>query len=68
MKFTAEQQNVTNDLIKYINYKGVEINSPEDLDKAFRDYLLNGSASHYYLQTADDHQKKQFAKEITKNL
>ena len=68
MNLTTDQQEVTNDLLKFIQSQKIEINSPEDLDKAFRNYLENGSASHFYLQTADDHQKKQFRKQIEKGL
>lgn len=68
MTLSVEQQTVVNDLAKFIQFKNIEINSPEDLDKAFRDYLINGSATHFYLQVADDHQKKQFEKQIIKNI
>lgn len=68
MKLTAEQQEVVNDLAKFIQSQKIEINSPADLKEAFRDYLINGSVSHFYLQTADDHQKKQFRKQLTKQL
>lgn len=68
MNLTADQTQVSNDLIKYIQAKQIVINSPEDLDKAFRAYLLEGSASHFYLQKANDHQKKQFSKRISTEL
>ena len=68
MNLTSAQQEVTNDLIAFIKFKKIEINTSQDLDKAFRDYLINGSVSHWYLQKADDHQKKQFRKQLTKNL
>ena len=68
MTLTSAQQEVTNDLVKFIQSQKIEINSPEDLQIAFRDYLINGSASHFYLQTADDHQKKQFRKQLTKTI
>lgn len=57
-----------NDLLNYIKLKGIVINNNEDLDKAFREYLQKGSVSHFYLQVADDHQKKQFRKQLIKNL
>lgn len=66
MKLTSAQQEVKNDLVKFIQSQKIEISSPEDLDQAFRDYLIKGSASHFYLQTADDHQKKQFSKQLIK--
>lgn len=64
MTLTAGQQVVTNDLIKFIQFKNIKINSPEDLDSAFRDFLKKGSVAHFYLQVADDHQKLQFTKQI----
>ena len=66
MNLTTDQQEVMTDLINYINFKKIEIVTNEDLDCAFRDYLENGSVAHWYLQKADDLQKKQFRKQIEK--
>ena len=68
MNLTPAQQEVTNDLVKFIQSQKIEISSPEDLTQAFRDYLIKGSASHFYLQTAGDHQKKQLRKQLTKTI
>lgn len=68
MNLTASQIEVSTDLVKYIKAKNLVINTPEDLDQAFRDYLINGSASHFFLQTADEHQKKQFSNRIKGEL
>lgn len=68
MILTAEQTQVTGDLLKYIKSNGIEINSPDDLNEAFKAYLIHGSASHFYLQTADDHQKKQFRNRVKAEL
>ncbi|MEN5308776.1 hypothetical protein ABE425_14765 [Chryseobacterium cucumeris] len=68
MNLTETQQNVSQDLLKYIKSNNITINSPEDLSQAFRDYLIHGSASHFYLQTADEHQKKQFSNRIKSEL
>ena len=66
MILTQEQQLVSNDLLNFIKLKNLKIESPEDLKDAFRDYLINGSVSHWFFQKADEVQKKQFIKEIAK--
>ena len=56
------------DLANHIQFKNLDISTPEKLDFAFRDYLINGSVSHWYLQKADNHQKNHFIKKLKSSV
>ena len=64
MTLTSDQQTVANDLAKFIIFKKLEINTPEDLQAVFLQYLKEGSVSNWFFTIADDHQKQQFTKAL----
>lgn len=62
MTFSTQQLEVMQELVNFINLKGLKIETKKDMDNAFSSYLQS-NATNYYLK-ADEFDKKQFINNI----
>ena len=62
MEFSKEQLEVMNELVSFIKFKNLIIETKQDMDKAFS-LFLQSNCTNYYLES-DEFDKKQFIKSI----
>lgn len=62
MEFSKEQLEVMNELVSFIKFKNLIIETKKDMDKAFS-LFLQSNCTNYYLRS-DEFDKKQFIKSI----
>jgi hypothetical protein len=46
--FTNTQKGIMNELASYITFKGIVINTVEDMDKAFHDFYTSNFSYNYF--------------------